>query len=55
MDIAQFNSEPATCAFAMFPIEMYRKKVKNCVFHENEQFNQPSLYPNAFNQLPMLD
>ena len=33
--------ENGLCVFAMFSIEMYRKNVKNRVFHKNEQFSQP--------------
>ena len=33
--------ENGLCVFAMFSIEMYRKNVKNSVFHKNEQFSQP--------------
>ena len=29
-----------TCVFAMFSIEMYRKKVKKRVFHKNELFSE---------------
>ena len=34
---------------------MYRKKVKNRVFMKISHLINPNMYPNAFNQLPMLD